>query len=193
MIVNTGKGHADLSKEYSSVPEEMKSVAKFFGQETLRGLSSADVTKNLCAIREKCGDRAVMRAYHFFAENKKVEAEIAALKENKFYDFLQLVTASGNSSWKWLQNVYVPSIPEEQPISICLALTEQFITEKGAGACRIHGGGFAGVIMALIPHSFAEEYTDYMNKALGFNPDVSQGKSPVYKMSIRPFGSIEIK
>lgn len=193
MIVNTGKGHADLSKEYSSVPEEMKSVAKFFGKETLRGLSAADVTNNLSAIREKCGDRAVMRAYHFFAENDKVEAEVIALKQNKFQDFLQLVTASGNSSWKWLQNVYVPNNPAEQPISISLALTEQFIAEKGAGACRIHGGGFAGVIMALLPHSLAPEYTNYMNKALGFTPSVSQGKSPVYQMSIRPFGSIEIK
>ncbi len=191
MIVNTGKGHADLSSEYSSIPNEMKAIAKVLGQETLRGFTVNDVWKNLTKIRETCGDRAVMRALHFIIENDRVDTEVNALKEGDFNKFLSLITDSGNSSWKWLQNVFVPSYPEEQSISICLALTECFICEKGVGACRVHGGGFAGVIQAFIPNEFVAEYTDYMEKALGY--DKTSGEvSPVYPMQIRPYGAIEV-
>ena len=195
MIVNTGKGHADLSAEYSSIPNEMKSVARFFKQETLRGLSFADIAENLPALRKECGDRAVLRAMHFFTENDRVDEEAAALKAGNFSAFLKGITASGNSSWKWLQNISVPGFPEEQPIAVCLALTEQFIKEYCANsmpaACRVHGGGFAGVIQAFIPNSLVEKYTAYMNTALGWKE--GNGRSPVYRMGIRPLGSIEIK
>lgn len=137
---------------------------------------------NLSKIREYAGDRSVMRALHFFEENKRVEAEVAALKENRFDDFLAGITASGNSSWKWLQNCYTNSNVQEQGISVALALTEMFIEEKGRGACRIHGGGFAGVIMAMLPNDLVDEYIEYIEKALG--------KGNAYKMSIRPYGAI---
>ena len=182
IIVNTGKGHADLSEDYSSVPKEMKSVAAYFGKEVCADITEKQVLENLAAVREACGDRAVMRALHFFEENKRVEAEVLALKENRFNDFLSEITESGNSSWKWLQNCFTNHSYQEQGISIALALTELFIKEKKCGACRIHGGGFAGVIMAMLPEELADEYADYMEAALG--------KGNVYLMSIRPYGAV---
>lgn len=182
IIVNTGKGHADLSADYSSVPNEMKKVAEYFGKEVCAQIKEEDVIADLAKVREYAGDRSVMRALHFFEENKRVEAEVAALKENRFDDFLANITASGNSSWKWLQNCYTNSNVQEQGISVALALTELFIEEKKRGACRIHGGGFAGVIMAMLPNDLVDEYVEYIEKALG--------KGNAYKMSIRPYGAI---
>ena len=182
IIVQTGKGHADLSEDYSSVPSEMKKVAQYFGREVCAQISEEQVIDHLEEVRAYAGDRSVMRALHFFEENKRVEAEVAALKEGRFYDFLQNITASGNSSWKWLQNCYTNSNYQEQGISIALALTELFIAEKQKGACRVHGGGFAGVIMAMLPNEIAGEYIDYIEKALG--------AGSAYRMSIRPYGAI---
>ena len=114
IIVQTGKGHADLSADYSSVPNEMKKVAQFFGKE----VTEQQVIDNIQEVRAFAGDRSVMRALHFFEENKRVEAEVAALKEGRFEDFLANITASGNSSWKWLQNCYTTASVQEQGISI---------------------------------------------------------------------------
>lgn len=193
MIVNTGKSHADLSEEYSSIPKEMKAVAEVLGQKTLRGLTFDQVYSSIPLIREKCGDRAVLRALHFLEENDRVDVQAAALENNDFPTFLKIITESGNSSWKWLQNICVPNHAEEQPVAVCLALTEHFIKTKvpGKAACRIHGGGFAGVIQAFIPVEFEAEYREYMEKALGWTKD-SGKKSPVYSMKIRSLGSIEL-
>lgn len=182
MIVNTGKGHADLSEDYSSIPNEMKKVAAYFGKEVCAEISEEEVIRDLAAVRAFAGDRSVMRALHFFEENKRVERQVEALKKNNFEDFLKDITASGNSSWKWLQNVYTTADIQEQGISIALALTEMFLAEKQCGACRVHGGGFAGVIMAMIPNELVAEYTAYMEKAIG--------EGNVYRMSIRPQGAI---
>lgn len=182
MIVQTGKGHADLSADYSSVPYEMKKVAEFFGKKVCSEITEEQVLDHLSEVRAFAGDRAVMRALHFFEENKRVEAEVMALKEDRFDDFLTNITASGNSSWKWLQNCYTNSNYQEQGISIALALTELFIAKKQKGACRIHGGGFAGVIMAMLPNDIVGEYIAYMEKALG--------EGSTYRMSIRPYGAI---
>lgn len=181
VIVQTGKGHADLSEEYSAVPREMQSAAAVLGAEYLADTTEEEVLSHVTEIREKAGDRAFLRALHFFEENRRVEAQVAALKEDRFEDFLKLVTASGNSSWKWLQNCYV-SGASEQGISVALALTELFIQKKGCGACRIHGGGFAGVIMAMLPNSVTDEYIEYIEKALG--------TGSAYRMSIRPYGAV---
>ena len=180
IIVNTGKGHADLSADYSSVPNEMKKVAQFFGKEVCAEIKEQDVIDHLAELRAYAGDRSVLRALHFFEENKRVEAEVKALKENRFGDFLDGITASGNSSWKWLQNCYTNSNVQEQ--GIALALTEMFIAEKKRGACRIHGGGFAGVIMAMLPNDLVDEYVAYIEKAMG--------EGSAYRMSIRPYGAI---
>lgn len=182
IIVQTGKGHADLSEDYSSVPIEMKKVAEYFGKEVCAEITEEQVVGNLAAVREYAGDRSVMRALHFFEENKRVEAEVTALKEGRFEDFLMNITASGNSSWKWLQNCYTNSSYQEQGISVTLALTELFIAEKQKGACRIHGGGFAGVIMAVLPNEIVDEYITYIEKALG--------EGNAYRMSIRPYGAV---
>lgn len=182
MIVNTGKGHADLSGDYSSVPAEMKKVAAYFGKEVCAEITEEEVIEHLAEVREAAGDRSVLRALHFFEENKRVEEEILALKENRFEDFLVKITESGNSSWKWLQNCFTNHSCQEQGITVALALTELFLKKKGCGACRVHGGGFAGVIMAVLPEELAEEYTAYMDKALG--------EGNVYCMSIRPYGAV---
>ncbi|MCR4714160.1 MAG: galactokinase [Treponemataceae bacterium] len=193
MIVNTGKSHADLSAEYSSIPNEMKSVAAVLGQKTLRGLTFEDICAKLPLIREKCGDRAALRAFHFFEENDRVDVMAKALENNDFATFLKIIIESGNSSWKWLQNICVPNHADEQPVAVCLALTEHFIKTRipGKAACRIHGGGFAGVIQAFIPSEYESEYRDYMEKALGWTPAAGT-KIPVYSMRIRPLGSLEL-
>ncbi|WP_349670988.1 galactokinase family protein [Lacrimispora sp.] len=182
IIVNTGKGHADLSADYSSVPAEMKKVAEFFGKEVCADITEEDVIGQLSAVREFAGDRSVLRALHFFEENKRVDAEVTALKEGRFDEFLFNITASGNSSWKWLQNCFTNTSFQEQGITVALALTELFIAGKKQGACRIHGGGFAGVIMAVLPNEITEEYISYMETAMG--------EGNAYRMSIRPYGSI---
>ena len=182
IIVQTGKGHADLSADYSSVPAEMKKVAQYFGKEVLSQVSEEQVIDNLAEVRQFAGDRSVLRALHFFEENKRVEAQVAALKENDFDTFLQKITESGNSSWKWLQNCYTTADLQEQGICVALALTEMFIAEKKRGACRVHGGGFAGVIMAMLPNDLVDEYVAYIEAALG--------KGNAYRMSIRPYGAV---
>lgn len=182
IIVQTGKGHADLSADYSSVPNEMKKVAQYFGKEVLAELTEDHVIENFQAVREYAGDRSVLRALHFFEENKRVEAMVTALKAGDFDSFLTNITASGNSSWKWLQNCYTTADVQEQGITTTLALTELFIAEKKRGACRVHGGGFAGVIMAMLPNDLVDEYIAYIEKAVG--------EGSAYRMSIRPYGAI---
>ena len=182
VIVNTGKGHADLSAEYSSIPNEMKKVAEYFGKEVCAEITEQDVIENLAKVRAYAGDRGVMRALHFFEENKRVEKEVMALKENDFASFLENITQSGNSSWKWLQNVYNTENVQEQGISIALALTELYLAEKKCGACRVHGGGFAGVIMVMLPNELVDEYVAYIEKGIG--------EGNAYRMSIRPYGAI---
>ena len=144
-------------------------------------ITEQEVIENAAKVRKEAGDRAFLRALHFFEENKRVEKQVQALKENRFDEFLSLITESGNSSWKWLQNCYVPG-SEEQGITSALALTELFIKEKGCGACRVHGGGFAGVIMAMLPNSVTDEYIAYIEKAMG--------EGSAYRMSIRPYGAV---
>lgn len=184
VIVNTGKGHADLSQEYSSIPIEMKKVAGFFGKEVLAEITEEDVLENLPAIRQAAGDRGIMRAFHFFEENKKVEKEVEALKNNQIDEFLELITASGNSSWKWLQNCYAIDNYDEQSITVALACTELFLAKIKKGACRVHGGGFAGVIMAFIPKESTKEYIEYIETMLG---------GPCsYVMNIRKYGAIHV-
>jgi galactokinase len=182
IIVNTGGGHAELSEAYSAIPNEMKQVARYFNKDTLRGLSAEDIAKNLPGIRSQCGDRAVMRAFHFIEENIRVEAETAALKSNDFLAFLRHVSASGNSSWKWLQNVYPSNCVKTQNISISLALTEIFLSRhnlQDKAACRIHGGGFAGVIQVFLPAKMTAAYARWMIDAL------QPACNPVFVMSIR--------
>ncbi|MDO4336917.1 MAG: galactokinase family protein [Eubacteriales bacterium] len=185
VIVNTGKGHADLSAEYSAVPNEMKSVAAYFGKEVLQEVDEEAVIANVKDIRKKCGDRALLRALHFFEENKRVDLQVAALERGDREAFLKEITNSGNSSWKWLQNCYLNETPNEQSITSALALTELFLSKINDGACRVHGGGFAGVIAAFIPKKHTQEFCTYIDNALG--------EGSAFIMHIRKQGAIHVE
>lgn len=181
VIVNTGKGHADLSAEYSSVPNEMHAVAAALGVKNLCDTTEDAVLSNLAELREKCGDRAVMRALHYFEEVRRVEAAEAAINAGDKARVLDIITASGRSSWEWLQNAVVPDMPEEEPIPMALALTELYLRKIGAGAFRLHGGGFAGVIMCVTPKAETAGYVDYMASYFG--------RENVYLTNIRQTGA----
>lgn len=184
IIVNTGKGHADLSAEYSAVPVEMKRAAKVFGKEVLADVDEREFLSNLNQVRREAGDRAVMRALHFFEEQKRVDKAVQAIKEKDYQTFLECITKSGNSSWKWLQNCFNTKDETEQSVPVALALTELFIEQAGRGYCRVHGGGFAGVIAAVLPKDLTEEYVTVMTPYMG--------KENIYVMQIRQTGAIHM-
>ncbi len=185
VIVNTGKGHADLSAEYSAVPNEMKKVAEYFGKEVLQQVDEDAVIENVKEIRKFAGDRAVLRAFHFFEENKRVDGEVKALEAKDFATFLRLITESGDSSWKWLQNCYCNETPDEQSITVALALTKLYLDKLGRGTCRVHGGGFAGVIAAFVPKDATKGFVTYINKVLG--------EGSAYVMHVRPQGAVKVE
>ncbi len=168
-IVNTGGNHADLNEDYASVPAEMKKVAAKLGAPVLRQTSRDALTALLCsdpAVREELGDRAIMRAYHFFDENDRVTAQVEALRRGDIDGFKAGVTASGNSSFKYLQNVYTTKNVSEQGLSLALYITEEFLRGT-AGVCRVHGGGFAGTIQAFVPAELTDAYAAKMNAVFG--------------------------
>ena len=169
-IVNTGGNHANLNEDYASVPAEMKSVAAALGAKVLRetGREALDalLAKDGAAAREKLGDRAILRAYHFFAENERVAAQVDALRAGDTAGFLAGVTASGNSSFKFLQNVYTTKNVQEQGLSLALCLTEEFLRGT-TGVCRVHGGGFAGTIQAFVPSGLTGAYAEKMDAVFG--------------------------
>ncbi|MBE6725620.1 MAG: galactokinase [Ruminococcaceae bacterium] len=169
-IVNTGGNHANLNADYASVPAEMKAVAKELGVSVLRE-SSKEALDELLArhgkyLRTYLGDRAILRAYHFFAENERVAAQVDALRAGDIEGFKAGVTASGNSSFKFLQNVYTTINVEEQGLSLALCLTEDFLRGTG-GVCRVHGGGFAGTIQAFVPADLTAAYREKMDAVFG--------------------------
>lgn len=181
-IVDTGGNHADLTPDYAAITAEMKSVAAFFGKEVLSELSENDIYQNISALRQKCGDRAILRAIHFFADSHKAVQEAEALKNNDFETFKKLVLSSGISSSTCLQNVYSTSNTQEQGLSLALALCQKILCDKGA--YRVHGGGFAGTIQAFVPMELLDTFHNEMEAAFG--------KGKCYILSIRPVGGIEI-
>lgn len=167
-IVNTGGNHADLNEDYASVPSEMKGVAAVFGKSVLRGLTEDDIIEKMPKIREKLGDRAVLRAIHFIRENERVKEQKNALLNSDIDGFLRLVKESGDSSYKYLQNVYTTKNPSEQGLSLALCMTEGFLKGYKA-AYRVHGGGFAGTVQAYVPSSLTDKYKAYMERIFGVN------------------------
>lgn len=165
-IVNTGGNHADLTDDYASIPAEMKAVAAHFGKKVLREVDEAKVIAAIPVLREKLGDRAILRAMHFFAENKRVQAQSEALLAGDLDAFLSHVCASGQSSFCYLQNIYTTKAPDEQGLSLALCLAERTLSGKHA-AWRVHGGGFAGTIQAFVPAEHVEEFRAVMDSALG--------------------------
>jgi len=164
-VVDTGGDHAGLTPEYAAVTEEMRAVALLLGQEYLRGLSVKEIVRALPQLRLKAGDRAVLRAIHFVEENRQVGSMAAALRRNRVDEYLNLVSASGDSSWRRLQNCLRASTPRTQGIALALTLTERFL--DGRGACRVHGGGFEGTIQAYVPQERFDDYRQYMQGVFG--------------------------
>lgn len=165
VVADTGGSHADLTEEYAAVPAEMKAVAARFGSETLRTVKKEEVLRNVSRLRDETGDRAVLRALHYFADNGRVERMIGALREGKLSEYFALVRESGSSSWRLLQNCYTAQNPSEQGITLALALTEEFLGSDGA--FRVHGGGFAGTIQAYVPAARLSGYREMMEAAFG--------------------------
>jgi galactokinase len=167
IVVNTGGSHADLTDDYASIPNEMKSVAKVFNKESCRDISMNEILSNCKMLRTKVGDRAILRAIHFIEENENVVHQVSALRRNDFSKYLELVNQSGNSSFKWLQNIYSPKNVSEQGVSLALGITERYIDEIGEGACRVHGGGFAGTIQVFLPVEKVEGYLKTIELVFG--------------------------
>ena len=182
-IVNTGGNHADLNDDYASVPFEMKSVAKYFGKEYLRQLDKKTVLENTEALRQACGDRAILRAIHFFNENERVTTQAEALKAGNVEKFLEYVIKSGNSSFMYLQNVFTTKNVSEQGLSLALAITDSVLAGKGC-AFRVHGGGFAGTIQAFVKTELVEKYRKAIDSAFG--------AGACHVLRIRPDGAIKV-
>ena len=165
-IVNTGGNHADLNEDYSSVPEEMKSVARLLGHEVLRDVTYGDIIENAAMLREKVGDRAILRSIHYINENERVARQVQALEKEDLDGFFRDVIASGMSSFRFLQNVYTVKNVGEQGLSLALAVSEQVLLGKKA-AWRVHGGGFAGTIQAFVPADMSDTYKTEIEKVFG--------------------------
>jgi galactokinase len=197
-IVNTKGSHADLTPDYAAIPGEMKALARFFGKNTLRELKLQDILNRIPEIRKEVGDRVLLRSLHYFNENKRSDSLKEALKklnagsdiETTFLQYLELVNESGDSSWELLQNVYSPQRPTEQGLSVALSLTREFFkwgNKSGVpipGACRVHGGGFAGTIQVYIPREHVSDYRIWVERTFG--------DKALTVLKIRPVGTAEL-
>ena len=191
-ITDTKGSHADLTPDYAAVPAEMKAVAAFFGKEVLRQVPEEEMIARLPELRAKLGDRPVLRAMHFYAENRRVCDEAEALKEKDTERFLLAVLASGNSSFKYLQNVYTSKDILHQNVSLALCVSEQALsaaapsahTLSELGVARVHGGGFAGTIQAFVPDNSVDAYRNAMEAVFG--------KGACMVLKIRKYGGIRV-
>ena len=179
-IIDSGADHADLTDEYAAVPGEIKAVAAYFGKEVLTQIPEADFYAAIPALRKACGDRAVMRAVHFYQENARVPQQVEALEAGDFQRFLQLVKQSGYSSYMYLQNVIPAGYKEHQDVAVALALCEHYL--DGRGAYRVHGGGFAGTVQAFVPFDLLDRFVAGIDSALG--------EGACHVLSIRPQGGV---
>ena len=182
-IVDTGGNHADLTPDYAAIPAEMKAVAAALGCDVLRGADEAALIAAIPALRAQVGDRAVLRALHFMAENKRVGLQAAALRAGDLDAYFAEVLSSGRSSFCYLQNVYTTVNLREQGLSLALALAERVLSGKRA-AWRVHGGGFAGTIQAYVPLSDVAEFCGIMEEVFG--------AGSCHVLHIRPVGAVKI-
>ena len=184
VFIHTGGSHISLTEDYAAIPKEMKEVAVELGKKFCGEVNYKDFVQNIGSIRNKISDRAILRAYHFFKENERVKNQINALNTNDFKRFLSLVNESGNSSFKYLQNIYSSNDPNYQPVSVALAFTEDFINQKGQGACRVHGGGFEGTIQVFLDNEIVGEFVKYISEF--------SNNFKVLNLSVRQLGTTEI-
>ncbi len=182
-IIDSRASHADLTDEYAAIPGEIKAVAAYFGKEVLTQIAEAEFYANIPALRKACGDRAVMRAIHFYQENARVPRQVVALKTGDFETFLSLVKQSGYSSYMYLQNVIPAGYKEHQDVAVSLALCEHYL--NGRGAYRVHGGGFAGTVQAFVPFDILDVFKAGIDAALG--------EGACHVLSIRPQGGVEME
>lgn len=181
-IVDTKGNHADLTDEYAAIPVEMKKVANYFGKDYLKEVPYDEFYDKIPELRKECGDRAVLRSIHFFEDDRRVSDEVNALKDGDFEEFKRLVTESGDSSYKYLQNVYSNNDINNQNLSLALALTGRFLRQKGG--YRVHGGGFAGTIQAFVPNDLVSSYKKEIEKYFG------EGSCHVLK--VRKYGGMKV-
>jgi len=181
-IIDSGADHADLTDEYSAVPGELKKICDHFGKSVLREVPETDFFAALPELRTECGDRAVLRAIHVYDDNNRVAGEVDALRRGDFASFLRCIRDSGLSSWRYLQNVVPAGYTQHQDVAVALALAERLL--DGRGACRVHGGGFAGTIQAFVPVDMLEEFQSGMERVLG--------KGRCHVLTIRAVGGVRL-
>ena len=182
-IIDSGADHADLTDEYAAVTQEFKALCAYFGKEVLTQVPEEDFYAAIPALRASCGDRAVMRGIHEYAENKRVVQQVAALREGDFNRFLSLIKESGYSSYMYLQNVIPAGYVQHQDMAVALGLCEHYL--QGRGAYRVHGGGFAGTVQAFVPFDLLESFRAGIDGALG--------EGACHVLSIRPQGGVEME
>ncbi len=182
-IIDSKASHADLTDEYAAVPKDMKLIAGFFGQTALRDVPEEKFYAEIPALQVKFGDRAVLRAIHFYGDNKRVGEQVKALQNNDFNAFLGLVKESGQSSWMYLQNVIPAGYIEHQDMAIALGVCHKLLGDRGA--FRVHGGGFAGTIQAFVPNDMLDAFRNGMDAVLG--------EGACHVLSIRPQGGVEME
>ena len=182
-IIDSRADHADLTDEYAAVPGEMKAVCEYFGKDVVTEIPETDFYAAIPALREKCGDRAVMRVIHEYNENRRVPQQVACLESGDFEGFLRLTKESGFSSWMYLQNVIPAGYVKQQAMAVALGLCEHYL--QGRGAYRVHGGGFAGTVQAFVPFELLESFRAGIDGALG--------EGACHVLSIRPPGGVEME
>ena len=182
-IIDSGADHADLTEEYAAIPGELKDVCAFFGKEVLRDIPEADFFAALPELRHRVPDRAILRAVHFYQENKRVQRQAQALRDGDFDTFLDLVSESGRSSWMYLQNITPTGATEHQDVAVALALCDTLL--HGQGAFRVHGGGFAGTVQAFVPLEMLDSFKEGIERVLG--------KGKCHILAIRSEGGIREK
>ena len=182
-IIDSRADHADLTDEYAAVTLELKAICDHFGKEVTNEIPEDEFYAAIPVLREKCGDRAVMRAIHEYNENRRVVKQVAALESGDFESFLKLTKESGYSSWMYLQNVIPAGYVQQQAMAIALGLCEHYL--QGRGAYRVHGGGFAGTVQAFVPHDILDQFKAGIDAALG--------EGACHILSIRPQGGVKME
>ena len=182
-IIDSGADHADLTEEYAAIPNELKEICSFFGKDVLRQIPEEAFLEKVPELRKIVPDRAILRAMHVYEENKRVRVQAAALKNEDLYAFFHCVKQCGQSSWMYLQNIYPSGSVRKQEVAVVLAMCEKLL--QGAGAYRVHGGGFAGTVQAFVPFKLLPKFKSEIEKVLG------EGKCHV--LNIRSAGGIRVR
>ena len=182
-IIDSGADHADLTDEYAAIPMEMKQVCSLFGKDVLREIPEETFLAEIPSLRGQVSDRAILRAMHIYRENERVAKQAQALKDKDVDTFLNLIKESGNSSWKYLQNITPAGAVKHQEVAVALALCDTCL--KGQGAYRVHGGGFAGTVQAFVPLNMLDSFKMTIEAVLGENS--------CHVLNIRQQGGIRVK